>query len=243
MGSRTAPHPRINAASKVEWPEVFTVLGSGAVGGLAASLLTQSSHAGIFGAWPWYKDAPAEMLFGGIAALAGVYMFMRANVMSAPTLVFALLCGVTWNPIIIGAQGYVKGYIGKQSADAAKAVVSQLPDMTTNPQTAEANIQQATNALAAPLKRLNEIPQADDKDAIVKAANGVITTVASAPGVDPAVKISAFQTIGTAAANSDFATRQKAIDALNNIASEKPAFKAQVLEAVQSIKEQMPTPR
>lgn len=232
-----APPQSGSPAPPVSWKELLIVFGFGLFGGFAASVLTQVTHGGLFGAWPWRLDAPAEMMFGGIASLAGVYVFMRTNIMTPPTIVFALLCGLTWNPIITGAQDYVKNYAGKQSAESAQTADSQLKNLPqASPSAATTLVQNAADSVAAPLSKLNDVGQSQDKGAIVSAADGVINKVAGAPTVDAGAKIKALQTIGSAAANSSPATKEKAIDALNKIALENPAVKNQVFEAVQSMK-------
>lgn len=87
-------------------PETRTLLFvaiAGAVGGFTSWLLQW-----LAGLAPFQKPAslgiPALIVVGGVAAIFGVYLIANSNIKELPhTLVFALLCGVFWQPIFDAA--------------------------------------------------------------------------------------------------------------------------------------------
>lgn len=224
----------------VDWKGLAIVAACGAIGGLGAGILTQVTGGGLFGELPWYQDIPAEMFFGLLAAEVGVYFFMRTKILGAPTLVFALMCGLTWNAVITGAQSYTKEYANRQSADSGLAAASQLNNLSQQaPNVAATQVQGAVNTLTQPLSNLKDIDREKDKDVIVNSATGVINKVTEATNVDPAAKIDALQRIGMASASTSPVTSLKAIAALSTLARQdsNPAIKGQATAAIDLIQE------
>jgi hypothetical protein len=225
----------------IDWKSLAIVAAAGAIGGLGAGILTQVTRGGLFGGLPWYQDLPAEMFFGMLAAEVGVYFFMKTNVLAAPTLVFALMCGLTWNAVITGAQSYTKEFAAKQNADSSSAAATQLNNLSQqSPQLAATQVQGAVNTLTQPLSQLRNVDQEDEKATIIDSASGVIHKVVEATNVDASTKIDALQKIGIASASSSPTTSLKAIAALDSVAKQAPdlAVRQKATGAIVAIQEQ-----
>src|SRR4029077_14497361 len=72
----------------------------GAVGGILFWVLGKWSGTATFSYWKWYGQILALAFLGGIAALFGVFLLTDSNLNALKTYIFAIVCGVVWQPII-----------------------------------------------------------------------------------------------------------------------------------------------
>src|SRR5215831_13005122 len=90
--------------SKPDVERLLFVALAGAAGGALFWLLAAWSGTTTFGAWPWEGQLAALMFIGSISGLFGVYLLTSSNLNSMRTYVFAIVCGLVWQPIINSAR-------------------------------------------------------------------------------------------------------------------------------------------
>src|SRR5262245_56423953 len=104
--------------SKPDIERLLFVALAGAAGGTLFWLLAAWSGTATFGAWPWEGQLAALMFIGSMAALFGVYLLTSSNLNSMRTYVFAIVCGLVWQPIINTAkQSVTNATVTRQTAE------------------------------------------------------------------------------------------------------------------------------
>lgn len=121
-------HRRGGAPSTI--PEgVTVVLGAGAFGGLAS--WAYSLTVGRMLDMHWSLAALLCILLGAVAGLLGVYIIAKSDTRDRVHLIaFAVLCGLSWRPIIDGASAYVqlKNLNEEDAEHATTALAGGKPD-------------------------------------------------------------------------------------------------------------------
>src|SRR5947207_15766651 len=93
---------------------------AGAIGGLLFWMLGRYAGTATFAGWKWYGQIPALMFLGSMAGLFGVYLLTASSLNSMRTYIFAIVCGVVWQPIINSAmQSVVNATATKHVAEVS----------------------------------------------------------------------------------------------------------------------------
>src|SRR5262245_50383605 len=104
--------------SKPDVQRLLFVALAGAAGGALFWLLAMWSGTTTFGRWPWVGQLVALMFIGSISGLFGVYLLTASNLNSMRTYVFAIVCGLVWQPIINTAkQSVTNASVTRQTAE------------------------------------------------------------------------------------------------------------------------------
>jgi len=180
---------------------ILGVAGAGGFGGLLAALLTRVTGVGLFAKWSPAGDIFAEIAFGVAAALFGVFLLSASDPKNARTLVFAVACGLAWQPIVAGTSSYVKQYASTQAANSAKQADASLP--TGGAAASSENIQAAASQTATAISKLPQVTDSSDRSTILNASQSVIQKVSASSTTSPSAKIEALHNIGLASLNSD----------------------------------------
>lgn len=227
-------------------PSFWRFAAAGAFGGFGAFLLGRLTGAGPFANKPAILDFPAEIVLGTMAALFAVYLLAASDVTATRTVVFAILCGLFWNPVIAGAKAYVQQYADNQVAGSA-AEASNLAKqirVESGPQ-AENAIVKASSQITGALNKLPDVTTSSSRQAIVNNSTQVVNSVPAATATPtsvqaikniglmsvksgaPQVSVASYNRLREIAARSTSAeTRIAAEKAAAALASQSPAIAA-----------------
>ena len=200
---------------------LLRITASGAFGGFLAAMITRATGVGMFAKWSPMQDFGAEMLFGLAAALFGVYLFTESEPSGPRSLVFALACGLAWQPIVAGASTYVKQYTTtKEQVQNANTAYQSLQNPSQPP--TQTQVKDAVDTTSTALQKLPDIANGTDHNQIVAAAQGVVTQVAANPTTDPNYKIEALRNLGVSAAADAPAVSSQTVQSIRSLANDSP---------------------
>jgi hypothetical protein len=211
MGSTATVRPQPDAAGqdpidKNQIKQALAVLGAGALGGLLFWVLNKWSGTPSFVGWPWYGQILALVFLGGMAALFGVYLLTASNMNVMKTYVFAIVCGIVWQPIINTAiKSYGNANITRQVATVSDQT-EQLKNTTDHGNSAE--IQSAVKATVPAVTQaltLSDVQDADKKQAIVESSDKALTALQAAAVKAPDSSIQGIREVGIAASQGNHA--------------------------------------
>jgi hypothetical protein len=173
----------------------------GALGGGIFWLLGKWSGTATFGYWKWYGQIPALGFLGAIAALFGVYLLTASNLNALKTYIFAIVCGVVWQPIINTA---IKSYSNVGVTRQVAQVSSQTDQLNnTADHGSQEQIQSAVKAtvpaVTQALKQFPDVQDADKKQAIVESSDKALAALQAAAVKAPDTSIQAIKEVGIAA--------------------------------------------
>jgi hypothetical protein len=213
------PYQRIGA---IEVKQLLFVAIAGVAGGVLFWLLGAWSDQPAFSGWPVYGQILALMFIGSMAALFGVYLLTASNLNAMRTYVFAIVCGLVWQPIINSARQSVIS----ASASRQASVVSNQADQLKN--AAEHGDQQQINnavtttvpAVTKAITGLADVQNADKKQQVVDSSKAAIGALEDASAKAPQPSIEGIQNIGiTASQANQTVVGIHAIQALHSIAT------------------------
>ena len=194
--------PRNDASATESTPSFWRFAGAGAFGGLGAFLLGRLTGAGPFVDKPAALDLPAEIVLGAMAALFAIYLLAKSDVTAPQTVIFAILCGLCWNPVIAGAKAYVQQYADNQATgDAASAGKMSTEFRGQSGVESQKSIAAATSQITSALKRLPDVKGANSRQAIVDSSTKVINNI-PAMTASPA-SVEAIKNIGLASVRTN----------------------------------------
>jgi hypothetical protein len=229
MSSKPAATPQPTPASE-EGPQVPITRGQieqalwvafcGALGGFLFWLLGKWSGTATFAYWKWYGQIPALAFLGAIAALFGVFLLTASSLNAIKTYVFAIVCGLVWQPIINTA---IKSY----SNVGVTRQVAQVSDQTQqlqntadhgSPEEVNSAVKSTVPAVTQALKQFPNVQDADKKQAIVDSSDKALLAFQAAAGKAPDTSIQAIKEVGVAASEGNhFDVGIHAINSLREI--------------------------
>lgn len=215
--------------SKPDIERLLFVALAGAAGGTLFWLLAAWSGTATFGAWPWEGQLAALMFIGSIAALFGVYLLTSSNLNSMRTYVFAIVCGLVWQPIINTArQSVTNAGVTRQTA-AVNTQTEQLKSVTTSgsEQDVSAAVDSTAPQVTAAISQLGDVQDAGKKQEIVDNSKKAITALEGASAKAPESSIQAIQKVGIAAGQANqTAVGIQAVQSLRaiGVAAKQPAI-------------------
>jgi hypothetical protein len=229
MSSKPAATPQPTRASE-EGPQVPITRGQieqalwvafcGALGGFLFWVLGKWSGTDAFAYWKWYGQIPALAFLGAIAALFGVFLLTASSLNAIKTYVFAIVCGLVWQPIINTA---IKSY----SNVGVTRQVAQVSDQTQqlqntadhgSPEEVNSAVKSTVPAVTQALKQFPNVQDADKKQAIVDSSDKALLAFQAAAGKAPDTSIQAIKEVGVAASEGNhFDVGIHAINSLREI--------------------------
>lgn len=203
------------------------VLAAGATGGLLYWVLSKvcstsvdigGAHLTDLGAWM----APALMFIGAIAALFGVYMLTASDMAKTQTYIFAIVCGLAWQPIITAAQQLV---VNKTVTDQNSQVTDQVQQIQAantsgNQQQIATAAQNTTQAVTNALRLSPSVSDPQKKTEIENNSGKAISELQSSAASAPTASVDGLKKISLTAANSgESNVALRAIQSLDTIGS------------------------
>lgn len=211
MGSKPAAKPQPDSAdpqgpiTKGQVEQALWVAFCGALGGILFWVLGKLSGTPVFANWPWYGQVLALAFLGGIAALFGVYLLTASNLNALKTYVFAIVCGVVWQPIINTAiKSYSDVNVNRQVAQVSSQT-EQLQNSTDHGSADEIKsaVQSTVPTVTQALKQLPSVQDADKKQALVDSSDKALVALESAASKAPASSIQGIKEVGLAASEGN----------------------------------------
>jgi hypothetical protein len=209
--SKPAPDPRAPAAAKperitpVDIKELRYVGIAGAAGGILFWLLSVWSSQPAFPGWPVYGQILALAFIGAIAGLFGVYLLTASNLNSMRTYVFAIVCGLVWQPIIDSARHSVNNASAVRQASAVNTTADQLSSAVSHGDARKID-SAVTSTVPAVTHAIDQLPNVQDaatKQQIVSGSKRAITALEGASTTAPDSSIQALQKIGVSAGQAN----------------------------------------
>ena len=160
-----------------------------------------------FAGWPWYGQILALAFLGGIAALFGVYLLTASNLNVMKTYIFAIVCGIVWQPIINTAiKSYGNANVTRQVA-AVSTQTEQLKNTSDHGSTAEIQsaVKATVPAVTQALTQFPDVQDADKKQAIVESSDKALVALQAAAIKAPDSSIQAIKEVGMAASQGNHA--------------------------------------
>lgn len=203
--SVNAPETQDDSITKLQVKQALWVACCGAIGGILFWVLSELSGTTLFTSWKWYGRIPALAFLGAIAALFGVLLLTASNLNALKTYIFAIVCGVVWQPIITSA---INSYSNVGATRQVQQVSTQT-DLLTN--TASKGNQQEINsavkatvpAVTQALDQSGTVQDAGKKQELINSTNKALVALEAAASKAPDSSIQAIQDVGIAASNSN----------------------------------------
>jgi len=193
--------------TKSQVEQALWVAFCGALGGGIFWLLSKWSGTATFAYWKWYGQIVALGFLGGIAALFGVYLLTASNLNAVKTYIFAIVCGVVWQPIINTAiKSYSNVGVTRQVAQVSNQTdqLNNTADHGTQEQIQSA-VKATVPAVTQALKQFPDVQDADKKQAIVDSSDKALVALQAAAVKAPDSSIQAIKEVGIAANESNHA--------------------------------------
>ncbi|HZI57258.1 MAG TPA: hypothetical protein VFF39_10805 [Verrucomicrobiae bacterium] len=216
MGSTAAAKPQPEQANTTEAQSPITkgqikqalwVAFCGALGGVLFWVLGKWSGTATFAYWKWYGQILALAFLGGMAALFGVFLLTASNLNVLKTYIFAIICGVVWQPIINTA---IKSYSNVGVTRQVAQVSSQTDQLNSSADHgSQEQVQSAVKAtvpvVTQALKQFPDVQDADKKQAIVDSSDKALVALQAAAAKAPDTSIQAIKEVGIAASEGNHA--------------------------------------
>jgi hypothetical protein len=222
---------------------------AGAVGGFLFWIIAKLSGTSPLPVSAGFWTIPALMFLGAFAAAIGIYVLTASDTAAIKTYIFAMLCGVCWQPIIASGVRMVANA-------TASSQTAQLGSQTQLVQQAAAsgNVQQLTAAVQQTVPLVTQALNAtastdtDKRNEVLNSSKQAITQLQSAATQAPDATVDALENISVTAANAGIpSVALHAVQSLNAIGLEasrtqNAAMVEKVRQSLSSIAEQSKDP-
>ncbi|SRR5258708_3391518 len=183
---------------------------AGAVGGLLFWLLSKYSGTPTFAGWPWYGQILALMFLGSMAGLFGVFLLTASSLNSMRTYIFAIVCGVVWQPIINTAmQSVVNASASKHVAEVssqADQLNNTANKSSASPQEVATRVNATVPAVTQAIQQLQDVQDVGKKQEIVDSSQKAISALETAASKAPDPSIDGIKQVGIAASQGNHTT-------------------------------------
>jgi hypothetical protein len=170
------------------------------------------------------------MLLGAIAAAVGVYVLTASNVKAIRTYIFAVLCGLSWQPMIdagrnLAANSAALNAAVNQSAQVDQHVQQiQTADNSGNAAAVTAAVQQTVPAINKTLELSTSVADPDKKTQVLDSSKQAINQLQQSAAKAPDASVNGLQNVTVTAANAQApAVAIHGIQSLNAIGKEAVA--------------------
>ncbi len=202
------------------------VLIAGAIGGLLywiTAVWTGTKLPVVFGA----GTVPVLMLLGALAAAVGVYVLTASDMGAIRTYVFAILCGLAWQPMLsAGSRLASNAAASNQNAQLGQST-QQVQSATQSGNSAQvtAAVQQSVPLINKSLQLSSTVTDSAKKAEILDSSKQAITQLQASAAKAPEASAEALANVSvTASKSGQSAVALQAIDSLNTV-SRDPAVK------------------
>ncbi|HMC30254.1 MAG TPA: hypothetical protein VKL99_05425 [Candidatus Angelobacter sp.] len=212
MGASPAPQPTSSGLqfNKEQIIQACYVALFGAIGGLLFWAMTK--YAGTvprqITAWPWPAQISILMFFGAVAALFGVYYLTTSQVPAMRTFIFAIVCGVVWQPIIDKVIASASSVSTDNQISSVHTQTEQLHSAAAGGSAAQ--VKTAVNAtIPVVTKAIQQLPDVEDaaqKEVLIENSQKAINELQLAAQKDPESSVTAIKEVGIAAGHAHSTT-------------------------------------
>jgi len=236
--------------SRVNLKYLAGVVGAGAVGGLLYWVIARFSGTSIPGNFGPAAAIFALMFVGAIAGAIGVYLLTASDPIAIRTYIFAVVCGLMWQPVIASAERIVTNATATSQNSAEEQAGQNVQAATNNGSAQEINtaVQQSVPAVTTALTTSGGVSDTEKKTQIADTSKHAIDQIQSASAKAPDASVEALKAISTSAATSNQpAVAIHGIQALGTIAAwaereHNHALVLKVQESLLSLAEQSKDP-
>lgn len=198
------------------------VLLSGAVGGLLFWVVAKWAGTPlptVFGRW----IVLVLMFVGALAAAFGVYLLTASDLNAIRTYIFAVVCGLAWQPMIQSAIQIASNATATSRTTQVGNQVAQIKAAANGgtPQQISSAVENTALAVNHALTYSTNVTDAAKKAEMLDSSKEAINEIQSSATKAPDASVNALKTISLTAANSgDSAVAIHAIETLHTIGSE-----------------------
>lgn len=203
LQARHAPAATGKGISRTTLVYLAAILIAGAVGGLLYWIVakwTGTQIPVVFGNATFL----ILMFLGALAAAVGVYVLTASDVTAIRTYVFAVLCGLTWQPVLsAGARIANNATASSQNAQVnQQAQQLQTANQNGSAQQVATAVQQTVPVVSKTLEVAGSTTDAAKKTEIVNSTNRVVDQFEQSAAKSPDASVDALQNVAVAADHS-----------------------------------------
>jgi len=195
---------------------------AGAVGGILYWILakwTGTTLPTTFGP----ATIPVLMFIGALAAAFGVYLLTASDLNAIRTYIFAVVCGLAWQPMIASATRLATNAVASGQTAQVGANITQIKSATSggNLQQINSAVENTASAVNGALGLSTSVTDASKKTEIADTSKQAITELQVTAVRAPDASLNALKSISLAAAKSgESSVALRAVETLHSIGSE-----------------------
>lgn len=199
------------------------VVGAGTIGGLLYWVIARFSGTAIPGNFGPAGAIFALMFVGAIAATIGVYLLTASDPTAIRTYIFAVLCGLMWQPVIASGERLAQNAIATNQDSAVTQSLQGMQSAASSGNVDQINsaVNQTVPAVTKALSATPNVTDTDKKTEIAEASKSAITLLQSSAAKAPESSVEGLKNIALTAANSNQpAVGVSAVQALRTVAED-----------------------
>jgi hypothetical protein len=220
---------------------VFVII-CGAVGGFLYWVLAALAGQKIAN-WPVHFQILAMVFVGAVAGLFGVYLLTASDLRAMKTFIFAIVCGLVWQPILQSAKGLVANATATKQVAQLDTKTNQIKATAENGTSdqVKSDINSAASALKNVVNTLSNVQDTTKRNELLDTSKNAIDAVESGFAKAPEATVNALQDIGIESAKaSQPEVTTKAIQSLNAVGlnaiqKSRPDVALQAYQSIQRI--------
>jgi hypothetical protein len=179
------------------------VLAAGALGGLLywiTAKWTGTQLPAVFGA----ATVLVLMLLGALAAAVGVYVLTASDMSAIRTYVFAVLCGLAWQPVLAAGSRMASNAAASSQTALLGQQVQQVQSATQSGNTTQvtAAVQQTVPVISKTLELASTVADQDKKNQIIDSSKQAVTQLEQSAEKAPDASVDGLKNVSVTAANS-----------------------------------------
>lgn len=176
---------------------IVKTLVAGAFGGVLFWLISQFTGTPVLANWPGIGQVFALAVLGSGAALVGVYILTASDFKETRTYVFAMLCGMAFQPVLNAGVNFATNLSATQASAAVDQDAEQLRSSARTASTAQ--VQAAvTSATPNVIRVVNALPGVQDagkQRELVNSSTAAVSALAVASAKAPNDSVDALSKI------------------------------------------------
>jgi hypothetical protein len=202
-GSPPTPPTPQSPVNKIQVEQACYVALAGAIGGLLFWVL--ALYAGTvpkqIATWHWYGQVSALMFISAIAGLFGVYLLTASQVPAIRTFIFAIVCGLLWQPIIDKAKASAGSALATHQTENVNGQTALLKTASSSGNTEQVSsaVKAAVPVVTQAIKTLPDVQDAGKTQELVDSSQRAITELQAAANKAPDSSVGAIKEVGIAA--------------------------------------------
>lgn len=212
---------------------VLVVFASGAIGGLVAWVLEESTGGHLF-PWSPLLSIAAALLLGGVAAGIGVYVLAKTDLRQlGGALFFALLCGIFFKPVLKAGKDFVGGAVARSEAlSTAGDVQKSTSELSQSigagaPAKVEESVKKVADVTADLLDKSANVPDSDAKKSLETKSAEAVEALSTAAPHSPEATVDGLTKIGLRAeATGQHRIQSQVVSSLQQIERTNPNTEA-----------------